>query len=61
MIQDHNSDNTQTYKMAINAFAALTEDEFRSTYLIDLSNMEVPETVFVPEVSATASTLNWST
>lgn len=32
-INKHNSDSTQTYKMGINQFSALTDEEFVSIYL----------------------------
>jgi len=33
MINAHNADNTQTYKMGINKFTDLTQEEFKSIYL----------------------------
>lgn len=33
IIQKHNADHTQTYKMGLNQFSALTDAEFEATYL----------------------------
>jgi len=33
MVEAHNADASQTYKMAINQFSALTQEEFAATYL----------------------------
>ena len=33
IIQKHNSDETQTYKMGVNQFTAITDAEFKAQYL----------------------------
>lgn len=33
IINKHNSDPSQTYKMGINQFTAMTDEEFQNTYL----------------------------
>lgn len=35
-IEKHNADLSQTYKMSINQFTALTQEEFVNTYLTNL-------------------------
>jgi len=41
MINAHNADSTQTYKMTVNKFADLTKEEFKSIYLGYKSNGKV--------------------
>lgn len=36
IIEKHNQDSTQTYKMGLNQFSALTDEEFRATYLMNI-------------------------
>lgn len=42
LVEKHNADATQTYKLAINQFSAMTNEEFAATYL---SGLVVPEGV----------------
>ena len=38
IIDKHNSDPSQTYKMGLNQFSALTDKEFQTTYLTPRKN-----------------------
>lgn len=37
IMQKHNSDSTQTYKMGINQFSSMTDEEFFNTYLTPMN------------------------
>nr|AHJ86278.1 cysteine protease [Apopellia endiviifolia (species B)] len=41
MIEAHNRED-QSYKLAVNEFTDMTFEEFKSTYLMDFANMQVP-------------------
>jgi hypothetical protein len=38
IIQKHNSDSTQTYKMGVNQFTIYTENEFRARFLGEIKS-----------------------
>ena len=43
LINKHNADSYQTYKMGINQFTALTDQEFMETYLDTKSYKDIPK------------------
>ena len=45
-MERHNADETQTYKMGINQFSALTDEEFDKLYLTSKPQMTAPEQGF---------------
>lgn len=59
VIEKHNSDSTQTYKMGINQFSTLTDEEFVNDYLTPMN----PETEAVVEESLeiVGADIDWTT
>ena len=49
IIERHNQDSTQTYKMGLNQFSAFTDDEFRATYLMNIPRQEKSNEIIVEE------------
>jgi C1A family cysteine protease len=48
-IQKHNSDDSQTYKMGVNAFTALTAKEFKAQYVKGYDSAGAAAAVATPE------------
>lgn len=40
MINDHNADNTQTYKMGVNQFTVYSEQEFKERFLGEITSQK---------------------
>lgn len=51
-IQEHNANPEETYEMGLNRFSNLTEDEFKSLYLMTVFVPEIPENTYVPDYNA---------
>jgi C1A family cysteine protease len=59
-MQQHNSDSTQTWKMGINQFSDLTDDEFIATYLGELPS-KLKTIKEEPVNAGFAGTVDWRT
>lgn len=57
IINKHNADKTQTYKMGINQFTAMTEEEFFNTYLDPKPEVAAP----VEEIMEPNADIDWTT
>jgi hypothetical protein len=63
IVEEHNSDPSQTYKMGINQFSALTDSEFRETYLKNIERRHVDQDVKVESFegsSASNGEIDWT-
>ena len=63
-IEKHNSDELRTYNMGVNQFTALTDEEFKQTYLgtiVNEDNIEVAKKdyISVHKVDISASNVDW--
>lgn len=59
IIEKHNADSTQTYKMGINQFTALTDEEFVTIYLTPLK--QYPEADGGMDMSEPNADIDWTT
>ncbi len=59
-IEEHNSDNSQTYKMGVNQFSDLTQVEFSTTYLTLKVNKNFERVVTVKSTESVGD-IDWVT
>ncbi|MCL4144816.1 UNVERIFIED_CONTAM: hypothetical protein GTU68_060927 [Idotea baltica] len=56
IIEKHNSDASNTYKMGINQFSAITDEEFANIYL---AKMDLIEPMIVEETEIVGADIDW--